>query len=69
MEYEWSGSGSESRTDQREGVDGLVHGALAGHRAPVAQQHEQAGQAVQQRGQGGRRLLEAQEACKRPLED
>lgn len=53
---------------QREGIDGLVHGALAGHHAPVAQQHQKAGQAVEQRGEGGRRLLETQEARKWPLE-
>lgn len=52
---------------QREGIDGLEHGALAGHHAPVAQQHQKAGQAVEQRGEGGRRLLKAQEARKWPL--
>lgn len=55
------------RTHQREGVDGVVHGALAWHCAPVAQQHEKAGQAVEQRSQGRRRLLETQEARERPL--
>lgn len=45
----------------------MEHGALAWHGAPVAQQHEKARQAVEERGEGGRRLLEAQEACKRPL--
>lgn len=55
-------------THQREGVDGVVHGALAWHRAPVAQHHQQAGQAVQQRRQRRCRFLEAQDAHKRPLQ-
>ncbi|TNN51698.1 hypothetical protein EYF80_038110 [Liparis tanakae] len=60
---------TEENTDEqkREGVDGVVHGAVARHHAPVAQQHDEAGQAVQQGGQGGRRVLETQEAHKRPL--
>lgn len=56
-----------SITNQREGVDGVVHGALARHRAPVAQHHEQAGQAVEQRRQRRRRLFETQETNERPL--
>lgn len=45
----------------------MVHGALAGHRAAIAQHHEEARQAVQQRRQGGSRLLETQEAREWPL--
>lgn len=58
---------SFSPSHQREGVDGVVHGALAWHRAAIAQQHEKASQAVKQRGQGRGRLLETQEARKWPL--
>lgn len=53
---------------QREGIDGLEHGALAGHHAPVAQQHQKAGQAVKQRGECRRWFLETQKARKWPLE-
>lgn len=57
------------KTHQREGVDGVVHGALAWHRAPIAQQHEKASQAVKQRGQGGSWLLKTQEAREWPLRE
>lgn len=56
-----------SQTHQREGGDGVVHRALAWHRAAVAQQHQKAGQAVEQRGQSRCWLLEAQEPRKWPL--
>lgn len=49
-------------THQREGVDGAVHGALAWHCAPIAQQHEKASHAIEERGQGRRWLLETHEA-------
>lgn len=45
----------------------MVHGALARHRAPVAQHHEKAGQAVEQRCQRRRWLFKTQETNKRPL--
>lgn len=45
----------------------MVHGALSWHSAAIAQEHEEAGQTVQQRRQGRGRLLKTQEPSKWPL--
>lgn len=50
-----------------EGDAGGVHGAGGGHGRPVAQQHDEAGQAVEEGGGGGGRLLEEEDAPEGPL--